>query len=387
MSEFIDYYLILDISPSSTEDEIRAAIRSSLREWQKRTGHPDLERRQGAEKRIKDIAEAEAVLFDPAKRSAYDRTRTEKVREGTGRAEVDEDLNWMERTLLHLRHGDLRKAEYAAREATHQSPKNPDAWQLKAETSRELEKFDDAVYELEEATKLSPGDSSIVFDLANVFNDMGQYPQALAEYEHGRTLDPENFYFDIGKATVYLSTDQETEAIKILEPIRAANPGDDAANNYLAIAYHDRCVSIGTDIGGGSTLVTTAPDAEAVNVLMDKALALDITDPELKSLVVERQAETKELLEKSWIFSTYLEMNGFIEFAKRSVFLFCAGILLFSMFASAGNAGSVLGIFVLGGIGYLLVQSKWFVPGWKHNAYAVRKHKTDMVIARFRSYM
>jgi len=65
-----DYYEVLGASRSATEQELKSAYRKKALEW-----HPDRnpERREEAEERFKEAAEAYGVLGDPQKRAGYDR--------------------------------------------------------------------------------------------------------------------------------------------------------------------------------------------------------------------------------------------------------------------------------------------------------------------------
>ncbi|MFB3387458.1 DnaJ C-terminal domain-containing protein [Flavobacterium sp. LAR06] len=67
--DYIDYYKILDISKSATEAEIKKAYRKLARKY-----HPDLNPNdKEAEKKFKEINEANEVLSNPENRKKYDK--------------------------------------------------------------------------------------------------------------------------------------------------------------------------------------------------------------------------------------------------------------------------------------------------------------------------
>ncbi len=62
-----DYYEILGVSKTSSDNEIKKAYRTLARK-----SHPDVDKSSGAEERFKEINEAYQVLSDPQKKAAYD---------------------------------------------------------------------------------------------------------------------------------------------------------------------------------------------------------------------------------------------------------------------------------------------------------------------------
>lgn len=72
-----DYYKILGVTKTSTEDEIKKGYRKMALKY-----HPDKNKSPGAEDKFKEIAEAYDVLSDPKKREIYDKYGEEGLKNG-----------------------------------------------------------------------------------------------------------------------------------------------------------------------------------------------------------------------------------------------------------------------------------------------------------------
>lgn len=65
--KYKDYYAILGVARTASEEEIKKAFRKLARKY-----HPDVAKGKGTEEKFKEVNEAYEVLGDPAKRKKYD---------------------------------------------------------------------------------------------------------------------------------------------------------------------------------------------------------------------------------------------------------------------------------------------------------------------------
>lgn len=84
--KFKDYYHIMGVSPTASQEEIKRAYRKLARKY-----HPDVSKEADSEEKFKELGEAYEVLKDPEKRKAYDQLKAQGWREGQS---FDTPPNW-----------------------------------------------------------------------------------------------------------------------------------------------------------------------------------------------------------------------------------------------------------------------------------------------------
>lgn len=76
--DFKDYYQVLGVERTASEDEVRKAYRKLARKY-----HPDVSKEADAEAKMRDVNEAKDVLGDKEKRAAYDALAEQVARGGS----------------------------------------------------------------------------------------------------------------------------------------------------------------------------------------------------------------------------------------------------------------------------------------------------------------
>ena len=185
-------YRVLNVPQTASVDELKKAINKELRLWSNRTNARQIERRQEAERMVKLLEQAEAILLDPAQRAAYDRqlmsapTEQREVQEGdlSGKADLVQEAR---RLLIE---GNIPDALYVAERATQSDGNNAEAWAVLAEARFRWGDTEDAIYEYKRAIKLRPNEAAYYFDFGSVLESANRPADALQQYQRAAQIDP-----------------------------------------------------------------------------------------------------------------------------------------------------------------------------------------------------
>jgi Flp pilus assembly protein TadD len=284
----VNYYKMLELQPTAKEDEIKKAINKELRNWSKRTNDPRLERRQEAERQVKDLGDAEAILLEPAKRAEYDKQlRTAPTEE---RQVDDSDLagkaDLVQEGWQLLIAGNISDALYVATKATEKKGNDPEAWALLAQAKFRWGDVEDAIYEYKRAIKLKPNIAPYYFDLGSVYESAERWSDALQQYQRASQIEPSTTMYRAAIGILLLKNDLYKDSIEILEQCMQEEPDNKTYQWFLAIAYSESSYQHWTHVPEGAPIpagyyATQLEHIEEAEAFIAKAEALQFDDDEL----------------------------------------------------------------------------------------------------------
>jgi cytochrome c-type biogenesis protein CcmH/NrfG len=373
-SQFVNLYEVLQVGQTANAEDIRKAITKQRRQWIKRQGSADPERRAEAEARVRDIDRAEKVLLVSNARATFDRELAD-YRPPSGPAAGGNGIDWLDRARAYLDQENPNAANYAASEAINQRGNDDAAWFVRAHSSFLMGNAGDAEYEFAEAIRLSPQNSLYHYGLGEAYAAIGKWEQALRKYEEALRLDPGNPEYRTSIAQVFLQNDMGGKALEIMESVVREHPDNPAFRYYLAIALHDELldhlgkikavVLHGEVLSEGGFYILSEEQASLVSKRADRIANLQTGDPDVTGMVEELRAMVQEAREPKWNWTNW---------HKWFLALLIVGIVPFMSGIGSGSPGTAfmgfLMIILIGGLFYVLRHK----PMWRHRL----KSATDL---------
>ncbi len=193
-----DYYVRLGITPKASQEEIKAAFFSMVREYPPQKS-PD---------EYKLIREAYDILKNPVTREDFDSRLRYGPEIETINNQLDkaiEDENWSQ-------------AEASLKKLINFQPKSSLLRKRLGQVYLNREKYDFALKSFITAANIDPDDSSNLVDIAYTYREMKSYSEAEKYYRLAADLDESNIEAIRGLAFMYwFQADRKKEAIKELE--------------------------------------------------------------------------------------------------------------------------------------------------------------------------
>jgi Flp pilus assembly protein TadD len=304
----VNYYNQLKVSPTASDEEIKKAINRELRVWSNRTNAPQMERRQEAEKMVKQLEEAERILLDAAKRKDYDlQLKTAPTEERhVDEAVVRDTADLVQEGWRLLIQGNIPDALFVATKATEKDASNPEAWALLGQAKYRWGDLEDAIYEYKRAVNLRPNEASYYFDLGCVYESAERLNDALLQFQRASQIDPSTTMYRAGIGIVLVKTEKFKEGIEILERCVQEEPDNTSYQWFLALGYHDGMLSGWWRNPENNTyLCISKSQADQALEMVNKAAALNFNDPEFRNHILESKSMVEGLYKRkfkgSWI--------------------------------------------------------------------------------------
>lgn len=303
-----DFYRILRVAPSAPPGEIKQALNQELRIWSNRTNAPQLDRRQEAERMVKLLEEAESVLLDPTRRSAYDqqlRNAPPQQPKSFSDSDVAGSTDLVQQGWRLLESGDIANALFVATKATGADGNNSEAWALLAQAKFRWGDTDDSIYEYKRALSLKPNEASYYFDLGNVYESVDKLSDALQQYERASKIEPRAAVYRAAIGLLYLRQDRQKDAIEILERCVAEDPENQGFQRLLAIGYIDSAYDNWTYVPDGKVLpegryATERKHVTEAQEFAAKAERLRFDDASLRRHIAEVTTNVNSMLARQF---------------------------------------------------------------------------------------
>jgi len=304
----VNYYAQLKVSPTASEEEIKKAINRELRVWSNRTNAPQMERRQEAEKMVKQLEEAERILLNAAQRKEYDlqlKTAPTEERQ-VDEAVLRDTADLVQEGWRLLIQGNIPDALFVATKATEKDASNPEAWALLGQAKYRWGDLEDAIYEYKRAVNLRPNEASYYFDLGCVYESAERWNDALLQFQRASQIDPATTMYRASIGILFIKNEKYKEGIDILERCVNEDPNNETFKWYLAIAYTDSAYQNWTFVPEGHRYVesgwyaTTKEHVEEALNLVNKAEALQVNDADLAQHIKSVKKDVQNMSQRSF---------------------------------------------------------------------------------------
>lgn len=306
--EFVNFYEILPgIVETSSAEAIRNAIREQRQVWNKRAAQADPVKREQAQKRVRDLAEAERVLLNPERKGAFDQqARQYRPEENTASQAGAAGRDWLALAREYFERGNAASANYAAREAIAKNGASHEAWSIRANSSFLMGKYLEAGFEFREAISLKPDSPEYHFDYAEAFSALEKLNEALGEYEAALRLSPGNPLYRTAIANIFLKQGQTDKALALMEEVVKEYPDVPGFQYYLALAIEAVQLTKWSRLKNGRRLITSEAQIDLTRKMSGRALSLKFEDEPLRESLEENLTLADRAAQVKWFHSSIM---------------------------------------------------------------------------------
>ena len=271
----VNYYELLGVPQNADRATIEQAIKKTRRLWNNRANNPDASIRAEAEQHVREIADAEKVLLDDAKREDYNQQLAQAPSSnGVDPQPVSSD--WEDEYFAAYNRDMTDYAAQVAQRAINANDRDGRAWFLYGEAIRRGGNYEGAIPPLQRASMLLRNDAGVFRQLGFACMDAGKPGDALNAFYEATRCDPnESEYYSL-RAALFRRAEMIDEALDEAKKAFAMTPNDDSVRfEYFFALYEDALRSISYNRSSGKHLIINRVQLDYVNGLL-KTMALTI---------------------------------------------------------------------------------------------------------------
>ncbi|WP_077619815.1 J domain-containing protein [Bacillus sinesaloumensis] len=205
-----NYYELLEVSQTATEQEIKRAYFKKIRQFPNET-HPE---------EFQQIAKAYKVLSDANAKSNYDR----EIMDNGAYSRL------MQVALDSMGNENYNSALYTLEEMLKQYPNDQRVRKNMALCYLNLDRYEESKRILYILESENPNDADTIYLLAQVFQGQKLYQQASSYYERLIVLEPGESNYYLRLSNIYLNMENYDRACRVLE--EKLNQGKESVHDY-----------------------------------------------------------------------------------------------------------------------------------------------------------
>ncbi len=273
----VNYYELLGISQSAEKLTIEQAIKKTRRLWNNRANSPDASIRAEAEQHVREIAEAEKILLNDAKREEYNRQLAQApTNRGPGPQQEQVSSDWEDEYFAAYNRGMNDYAAQLAQKAINANDRDGRAWFLYGEAIRRGGDSERAIAPLQRAAMILKNDAGVFRQLGFAYQDAGKLNDALKAFYDATRCDPNDSEYYCLRASMFRRAEMIDDALSEAKKAFEMSPNnDDVKFEYFFALYEDALRSISYNRSSGKHLIINKVQLNYVNALL-KTMALTI---------------------------------------------------------------------------------------------------------------
>ena len=271
----VNYYELLSVPQDADRTAIEQAIKKTRRLWNNRANSPDASIRAEAEQHVREIADAEKILLNDAKREEYNHQLAQAPSSnGVDSQPVSSD--WEEEYFTAYNRDMIDYAAQVAQRAINANERDGRAWFLYGEALRRGGDNERAIPPLQKASVILKNDAGVFRQLGFALMDAGRAGDALQAFYDATRCNPNDSEYYSLRAMLFRNAEMIDEALDEAKKAYAMTPGDDRTRfEYFFALYEDAIRSISYNRSSGKHLITNKTQLDYVNGCL-KTMALTI---------------------------------------------------------------------------------------------------------------